>query len=137
VFPNRGWRSWRRDFGGKAARGVAVARATPGVRVVAIAASGLAALPLMRFVSGLPSETACSWGAHFAAGLIVGPSAIALVAGSAAPILILFGGLAVIGAAGLVADPPTRTRVEHGGRRLDRRLLPRLPRLGVMGRVDA
>jgi membrane-associated protein len=82
------------------ARGVAVARATPGVRIVAVAASGLAALPLAGFVAGLAVGNALFVGAHFAAGLLVGPTAVALVAGSAGPILIGLAGLAVVGAGG-------------------------------------
>ena len=47
---------------------------------MAIAASGLAALPLPRFASGLTVGNGLFVGAHFAAGLIVGPAAVTLVA---------------------------------------------------------
>ena len=82
------------------ARGVAVARATPGVRIVAIAASGLAAIAVGRFVAGLAVGNALFVGAHFAAGFIVGPAALALVGGSAGPGVIGLVGLAIVGAGG-------------------------------------
>jgi membrane-associated protein len=61
------------------ARGVAIARMTPGVRIAAIAASGLAALPLAAFGPGLVAGNSVFVGAHFALGFLVGVPAIAIV----------------------------------------------------------
>lgn len=70
---------WLRRRG---ARGVAVARATPGVRVGAIAASGLAALPPATFLTGLVIGNTVFVAGDFALGYAIGPTAIGLIAGS-------------------------------------------------------
>ena len=62
------------------ARGVALARATPGVRVVAIAASALAGIAFPRFAAGLVVGNTAFVGLHFALGLAVGEPASRLVA---------------------------------------------------------
>lgn len=82
--------------------GVTVARATPGLRVGAISASGLAALPLPVFLAGLVAGNTVFVGAHFALGYIVGPPAVALIvsAGGLAVALIAFVVLALLGAFG-------------------------------------
>ena len=82
------------------ARGVAIARATPGIRVPAIAASGIAAVPMQSFAPGLVAGNTLFVGAHFALGYIVGVPAVAIVqsAGSA----LLIGGLVVFGAIGAI-----------------------------------
>jgi membrane protein DedA with SNARE-associated domain len=61
------------------ARGVAVARITPGVRVGAIAASGIAGLAAGPFVAGLVAGNTVFVGAHFGLGFAVGPAALGLV----------------------------------------------------------
>ena len=61
------------------ARGVAIARATPGVRVPAIAASGIAALKMRDFEPGLVAGNTLFVGAHFLLGFIVGVPAVAFV----------------------------------------------------------
>jgi membrane protein DedA with SNARE-associated domain len=71
--------AWLRRRG---ALGVAVARASPGLRIGAIAACGLAALPLRSFLLGLVIGNTIFVGGHFALGFIVGPTAIDVVAGS-------------------------------------------------------
>ena len=83
-------------------RGVAMARVTPGVRVGAIAASGLAALPMSVFLPGLVAGNALFVGGHFALGYMVGPTAIDLVAGGGvvAAGLVAFVALAAAGAVG-------------------------------------
>lgn len=83
------------------ARGVAIARATPGVRVPAIAASGVAALPMRSFAPGLVAGNTLFVGAHFLLGFAVGLPAVALIQ-SAAPALAIgaFVVLAVLGAVG-------------------------------------
>jgi membrane protein DedA with SNARE-associated domain len=90
---------WLRRRG---ARGVATARATPAVRVGAIAASGLAALPLPSFVAGLVVGNGLFVSAHFLLGFIIGPPALALVSASSGPVLVIVAlvVLAAIGAVG-------------------------------------
>ncbi len=86
----------------RGAVGVAVARATPGVRVGATAASGLAALPFGPFLAGLVAGNTLFVGGHFALGYVAGPAAMALVAGTGGLALALGAliVLALIGAAG-------------------------------------
>ena len=54
------------------ARSVAVARSTPGVRIVAIAASAIAGVPAVAFVAGLAVGNALFIAAHFALGYVLG-----------------------------------------------------------------
>ena len=82
------------------ARGVAVARATPGIRVPAIAASGVAGLPMSAFAPGLVAGNTLFVGGHFALGFILGVPAVALIQ-SAAPALAL-GALVVFAALGAI-----------------------------------
>jgi membrane-associated protein len=78
--------SWLRRRG---VRGVATARATPAVRVGAIAASGLAAIPVPTFVAGLLVGNGLFVSAHFALGFVVGPPAVAAVSASSGPIVVI------------------------------------------------
>ena len=70
------------------ARGVAITRMTPGVRIAAIAASGLAALPLGSFGPGLVAGNSVFVGGHFALGFVVGVPATAFVASAGGTIAI-------------------------------------------------
>jgi membrane protein DedA with SNARE-associated domain len=79
-----GLAAWLRRRG---AVGVATARATPAVRVGAIAASGLAGLALPPFLGGLVVGNGLFVAAHFTLGLVVGPPAVAAVSASSGPIL--------------------------------------------------
>ena len=54
------------------ARSVAVARSTPGVRIIAVAASALAAIPATAFVLGLAIGNAVFITAHFGLGFVLG-----------------------------------------------------------------
>jgi membrane protein DedA with SNARE-associated domain len=81
---------WLRRRG---SRGVAVARATPGLRIGAISASGLAALPFPVFLGGLVAGNTVFVGGHFLLGFLIGAPALALVASA--------GGLA-LGVVGLI-----------------------------------
>jgi membrane protein DedA with SNARE-associated domain len=83
-------------------RSVALARSTPGVRIVAIAASALAGIPAAAFVAGLAIGNALFISAHFALGYLVGEPVVALVGGALGPLAILAVGLAVIGGFGWV-----------------------------------
>ena len=83
------------------ARGVALARATPGVRVPAIAASGVAALPMRVFAPGLVIGNTVFVTLHFLLGFVVGVPAVALV--ERYGLALIAGGvlvLAVVGAVG-------------------------------------
>jgi membrane protein DedA with SNARE-associated domain len=85
------------------ARGVAVARMTPGVRVGAIAASGIADLPTGTFVRGLVIGNSLFVTAHFGLGFALGASAGSAIAGlsaSVVPIAIGIVVLAIVGAVG-------------------------------------
>jgi LPXTG-motif cell wall-anchored protein len=82
------------------ARSVAVARSTPGVRIVAIAASALAGIPGVAFVAGLAIGNGFFIGAHFGLGYLIGEPVVTLVGGALGPLAILAIGIAVIGGAG-------------------------------------
>lgn len=94
-----GLAAWLRQRG---AVGVAVARATPGVRVGATAASGLAALPFAAFLPGLVAGNTVFVGGHFVLGYLAGPPALSLIAGTGGIALVVAAlvVLALIGAAG-------------------------------------
>lgn len=83
-------------------RGVAVARATPGVRIGAISASGLAALPFPAFLVGLVAGNSIFVGGHFLLGFVLGAPALAVIQGlgGAAAGVVAFVALALVGAAG-------------------------------------
>ena len=83
------------------ARGVAIARATPGVRVPAIAASGIAALKMRDFEPGLVVGNTLFVGAHFALGYVVGVPAVSFIQGVGTPLAVgAFAMLALVGALG-------------------------------------
>jgi membrane-associated protein len=82
------------------ARSVALARSTPGVRIVTIAASALAGIPAPAFVAGLAVGNALFIGAHFALGYVVGEPVLAIVGGVLGPLAVAFVALALIGAIG-------------------------------------
>jgi len=84
----------------RGATGVAVARATPGVRIVAIAAAGLATIRVDRFLVGLAAGNGVFVSGHFLAGMLVGPPALAALSGLAAPVIAIVAALATLGAAG-------------------------------------
>ena len=97
-------------------RGVAVARMTPGVRIGAIAASGLAALRFPVFAGGLVAGNAVFVGGHFLLGYAVGMPALELI-GRAGGVLIgaaFLGILAVGGAIGWTRLRPSRRSPADG-----------------------
>ncbi len=79
------------------ARSVAVARSTPGVRIVAIAASALAAIPPLAFVAGLAIGNALFIAAHFGLGFVLGEPILAAVGGALGPLAIAGVLLALVG----------------------------------------
>lgn len=82
------------------ARSVAIARSTPGVRIVAIAASAIADVPAPSFIAGLAAGNALFIAAHFALGYVVGEPVVTAVSGLLGPLAIGFVALAVIGGVG-------------------------------------
>lgn len=86
----------------RGARGVAVARATPGLRVGAIVACGLAAIPLAVFFRGLVAGNSIFVGGHFALGFVIGPAAVGLIAGGSSVVIavVVVAALAAAGALG-------------------------------------
>ena len=80
--------------------GVAVARATPGVRIIAIAASALAALPLPVFAAGLVIGNSVFVSAHYLLGLVAGEAAVPLAASLLGPAAVVLVVLAAAGALG-------------------------------------
>jgi len=83
-------------------RSVALARSTPGVRIVAIAASALAGIPALAFAAGLAIGNASFIGAHFGLGYVLGEPVVAAVGGALGPLAIAAVALAAIGAIGWV-----------------------------------
>lgn len=81
-------------------RSVAVARSTPGVRIVAIAASALAGIPAAAFVAGLSVGNVLFIAAHFGLGYLVGEPVVAAVGGALGPLAIGAVGLALLGGIG-------------------------------------
>jgi membrane protein DedA with SNARE-associated domain len=87
----------------RGATGVALARMTPGVRIVAIPAAVFAAVPPGVFAAGLATGNTVFVTGHYALGAVLGPPAVAL-AGSIGPALVaIVGGLALIGLIGWLA----------------------------------
>lgn len=92
---------------------MAVARSTPGVRIVAIAASALAGIPAVAFVGGLAIGNALFISAHFALGYAVGEPVVALVGGALGPLAIAAVVLAIVGVIGWIVLG--RLRGRRGG----------------------
>jgi membrane protein DedA with SNARE-associated domain len=82
------------------ARSVAIARSTPGVRIVAIAASALAGIPAPAFIAGLALGNAAFIAAHFALGYLLGEPVVAAVNGLLGPLTLGFIVLAIVGGIG-------------------------------------
>jgi membrane protein DedA with SNARE-associated domain len=97
------------------ARSVALARITPGVRIVAIAASALAGVPAAAFVVGLAIGNALFIAAHFALGYLVGEPLLAFVGGTLAPLAIAGAVVAVIGVIGWIVLMRRRRGLASGG----------------------
>lgn len=91
------------------ARSVAVARSTPGVRIVAIAASALAAIPPLAFVAGLAVGNALFIAAHFGLGYVLGEPLLDAVGGALGPIAIAGLALAAVGVLGWLVISRRRT----------------------------
>jgi membrane-associated protein len=90
-------------FRRRGAGSVAVARMTPGVRIVAIAASALAGVPAVAFMAGLAIGNALFIAAHFALGYVLGEPVLTVVGGTLGIVAIVGIGLAVVGGIGWFA----------------------------------
>lgn len=99
-------------FRGGGATTVALARMTPGVRIVAIASSAIAGVTTTSFLTGLIVGNGLFLTGHFLLGLIVGEPAVQLVAGAGAVLVAAGIVLATIGALGwwLIAGHRARSR---------------------------
>jgi membrane protein DedA with SNARE-associated domain len=95
---------------------VAVARMTPGVRIVAIASSALAGVATATFLTGLIVGNGLFLGGHFLLGLVVGEPAVRIVSGAGLALIAAGVGLAVLGATGwwLIARRRSRLQAEAG-----------------------
>ena len=99
----------------RGARSVAAARMTPGVRIVAIAASALAGVPAAAFVAGLAIGNAVFIAAHFGLGFAIGEPVVALVGGALGPLAIVGIGVAVVGVVGWLLLSRRRTGLAKDG----------------------
>ena len=81
------------------ARSVAAARVTPGIRIVAIAASALAGVPAAAFVAGLAVGNGLFIAAHFGLGFVLGEPVLAIVGSALGPLAIV--GLAIVAVGGI------------------------------------
>jgi membrane-associated protein len=99
------------------ARGVALARMTPGVRIGAIVAAGLAAIPFAAFITGLVAGNGVFVAGHFALGYALGASATRLIAGAGGIALVVAGAvvLAGVGALGWTLLRRSRRRAADEG----------------------
>lgn len=94
-------------------RGVAVARATPGLRIGAISASGIAALPFPVFLGGLVAGNTIFVGGHFALGYLLGAPALELVKGAGGVAAVIVAAIVLAGF-GAVAWAWFRRRTRAG-----------------------
>ena len=108
------------------ARGVAAGRVAPGLRVVTVAASGLAGMPFLTFLTGLTVGNTLFAGVHYALGFTVGEPALRLVAGATLPLTIGLAATAVIGAVGwwFVRTRRTSARTGARGKKVTEALFP-------------
>jgi membrane protein DedA with SNARE-associated domain len=92
---------------------IAVARMTPGVRIVAIASSAVAGVELTSFLAGLVVGNGLFLTGHFVLGLLVGEPAVRFAASAGTGLIVAGVAFATIGAAGwwLIAHRQTR---RHG-----------------------
>jgi membrane-associated protein len=74
---------------GSGARGVAVARMTPGVRIAAIPAAALAGLPYLVFLPGIVAGNGVFVGAHFGLGFALGAYASEFIQEATGPLIVV------------------------------------------------
>ena len=84
------------------ARGVAVSRMTPGVRVGSIAASGVAGIAVGPFTGGLVAGNTVFVAGHFGLGYLLGASAGRVIGQASTTLLGVLGAMAVLAVVGAV-----------------------------------
>jgi membrane protein DedA with SNARE-associated domain len=96
---------------------IAVARMTPGVRIVTIASSAIAGVATASFLTGLIIGNGVFLTGHFLLGLVVGEPAVRLVACAGVGLIAAGLGLAALGAGGwlLIARRRARLGAAAGG----------------------
>lgn len=119
-------------------RAIAVARATPGLRVAAIAASGIAALPPRTFLTGFVVGNTIFVGSHFALGFVLGKPALGIASELGNPIVLaaILVGLSAAGAVAWVRIRRRRTAalaIGEGSRATSTLHPVHLPEEGVFG----
>jgi membrane protein DedA with SNARE-associated domain len=67
---------------------VAIARSTPGVRIVVVYAGALASIPPAAFITGLAIGNAVFIAAHFGLGFLLGESILAIVGAVLGPLAV-------------------------------------------------
>lgn len=99
------------------ARGVALARMTPGVRIAAIVAAGLAAIPFTAFLAGLVAGNGVFVAGHFVLGYVLGASATELIgrAGGIGLVVVVGVVLALVGAVGWAFVRRSRRQAHDDG----------------------
>ncbi|HYO49428.1 MAG TPA: DedA family protein [Chloroflexia bacterium] len=91
---------------------LALARALPGLRVGAVAACGLAAVPLSTFVAGLVAGTLLFVGFHTMLGYVAGPGISTVLDSVSIPVLPVLLAVAVIGLVGWLLIRARRKRAQ-------------------------
>ena len=92
---------------------MAIARSTPGVRIVVVYASALASIPPLAFVTGLAIGNAVFIAAHFGLGFLLGESILAIVGAVLGPLAIAGTVVAIAIAAGWYLAVRRRARAEE------------------------
>lgn len=94
---------------------VAVARMTPGVRIVAIASSAIAGIAMTSFVVGLVVGNGVFLTGHFVLGAIVGEPALHFVSSAGSTLVVVGVALAALGAVGWWLIARRQSRRAAGG----------------------
>ncbi|MDP9482671.1 MAG: hypothetical protein M3P84_05545 [Chloroflexota bacterium] len=94
---------------------IAVARMTPGVRIVTIASSAIAGVATASFLTGLVVGNGIFLTGHFLLGLVAGEPAVRLVAGAGVGLIAAGVGLAALGAGGWWLIARRRARLRSAG----------------------
>jgi membrane protein DedA with SNARE-associated domain len=94
---------------------IALGRALPGLRIGAVAACGLAGVPLVTFIEGLVAGTVLFVGFHTMLGFLAGPGASAIFDSVNIPIPVVLVALVIIGLAGWLYIRYRRNKAKQAG----------------------
>jgi membrane protein DedA with SNARE-associated domain len=94
---------------------VALGRALPGLRIGAVAACGLAAVPIATFALGLLAGTVLFVGFHTMLGYLAGPGVTALLDGLNVPVWVLLLVLVLVGLVGWLILWSRKRKARAGG----------------------